>query len=250
MYACTCNGAQADARQVLLIHARIDGACLPLSGGRLPGEASRLPLALAAAGATIFLHGSLPEGLFMRIACLAWGSLLWKPGALKLATPWTAGGPALPLEFARDSDDSDELAIVLYEDAPLMPTYYAVLDTGDLTAARAMLAQREKIDADQPQWIGSIPAVHGAQSDARIAAWLEKQDVDAVVWTALPPKFNGVEGRAPTAEQALAHLAALPPDVREHAEDYIRRVPAAIRTPYRGRFEEELGWTPREELAR
>ena len=38
----------------------------------------------------------------MRIACLAGGSLPWKPGALPMAWPWRSGGPALlalPLEF-------------------------------------------------------------------------------------------------------------------------------------------------------
>jgi len=182
----------------------------------------------------------------MRIVCIAWGSLLWKTGPVKLASPWHAGGPVLPLEFARDSDDSDELALVLWEAAPLMPTFYAMLDTSNLATARAMLAQREKIDADHPEWIGSVPAIDGGPGDARIAAWLAEQRFDAVVWTALPPKFNGEEGRAPSADEAVAFLAALPPPVRAHAEDYVRQVPAAIRTRYRIRFEQALGWTPRE----
>jgi hypothetical protein len=185
----------------------------------------------------------------MRIACLAWGSLLWKTGSVKLAAPWQPGGPALPLEFARDSDDSDELALVLWEEAPLMPTFYAVLDTSSLTTARAMLAQREKIDASHPEWIGSIPAVDDCQPDARIGTWLADQPFDAVVWTALPPKFNGEEGRAPTAAEAVAWLTSLPAPVYAHAEDYVRRVPAAIRTAYRMCFEKELGWMPLENNA-
>lgn len=182
----------------------------------------------------------------MRIVCLAWGSLLWKTGPLKLASPWYPGGPELPLEFARDSDDSDELAVVLWEDAPSMPTFYAVLDTSNLTTARTMLAQREKIDADHPEWVGSIPAVDGSPTDARIAAWLADQSFDAVVWTALPPKFHGVEGRAPSADEAVAFLRALSASVSAHAEDYVRRVPAAIRTRYRILFERALGWTPKD----
>ena len=180
----------------------------------------------------------------MRIACLAWGSLLWKTGPLKLASGWKAGGPALPLEFARNSDDSDELAIVLRQGAPLMPTYFAILDTGDITAARAMLAAREKIDPDHPEWVGSIPAVEGGASDDRIAAWLAEQAFDAVVWTALPPKFANVEGQAPSPDEAVAFLSGLLGTTRANAEDYIRRVPADIRTAYRIRFEEDLGWTP------
>jgi hypothetical protein len=180
----------------------------------------------------------------MRIACIAWGSLLWKPGALKLASSWMAGGPELPLEFARNSDDSDELAIVVREGAPLMPTYFAMLDTTDIGQARAMLAAREKTDPAHPEWIGSVPAGEGGTTDARIAAWLEQQAFNAAVWTALPPKFNDVEGQAPSPDEAVAFLAALSGTTRAHAEDYVRRVPAAIRTAYRIRFEQELQWTP------
>lgn len=180
----------------------------------------------------------------MRIACIAWGSLLWKSGPLKLASGWTAGGPELPLEFARDSDDSEELAIVLHEGAPLMPTYVALLDTANMTHARAMLAAREKIDPDHPEWIGSIPTINGGTTDARIASWLAEQAFDAVVWTALPPKFADVEECAPSSDEAVAFLAGLRGTTRAKAEEYVRRVPAAIRTPYRVRFEQELGWTP------
>lgn len=186
------------------------------------------------------------ERVMMRIACIAWGSLLWKTGPLKLASSWMDGGPALPLEFSRDSDDSDELAIVLQEGVPLMPTWYAMLDTDNMQDARAMLGAREKIDPDHPEWIGSIPAVDCSATDARIAAWLNGHEIDGVVWTALPPKFADVEGRAPSAEEAVAFLSGLRGTTRAHAEDYIRRVPAAIRTALRVRIEHDLQWLPLE----
>jgi hypothetical protein len=37
----------------------------------------------------------------MNIACIDWGSLLWKPQPLKLASGWHRDGPLLPLEFVR-----------------------------------------------------------------------------------------------------------------------------------------------------
>lgn len=49
----------------------------------------------------------------MNIVCIAWGSLLWKPGPLKLASGWHPGGPRLPLGFLPVSDDSPEVALVL-----------------------------------------------------------------------------------------------------------------------------------------
>jgi hypothetical protein len=184
------------------------------------------------------------KGCAVKIACIAWGSLLWKPGALKLASDWMPDGPPLPLEFVRDSDDSEELALVLHEAAPAMPTYWARLDASGLDAAREMLREREKIRPDYPQWVGSIPNPHGP-ADGRIAAWMRARELDAVVWTALPAKFAHVSERAPSAHEAVAFLDGLEGAVRDKAEEYVRRIPPEIRTLYRALFEERLGWTPR-----
>lgn len=181
----------------------------------------------------------------MNIACIAWGSLIWEPGPLKLASGWMPDGPRLPLEFVRDSDDSDELALVLHEPAPLMPTYWARLDAAGLDDAREMLRRREKIRAEYPQWVGSVPNPHGP-ADARIAPWMEERGLDAVVWTALPAKFAKVGERAPSAHEAVAFLAGLQGEQRTKAEAYVRQVPPDIRTLYRALFEERLGWTPRQ----
>jgi hypothetical protein len=178
-----------------------------------------------------------------KIACIGWGSLLWKPGPVTLATPWRPGGPDLPLEFLRDSDDSDELALVISEDAAPMPTFHALMATGDIDEAREQLRQREKIARERPDWVGAVPAGIETRGSARVAAWLATQPFDAAIWTAVPPKFDNVNGRAPTAAQALALLSALEGDARAHAEQYVRRIPAAIMTAYRKRFEEQLGWT-------
>lgn len=185
----------------------------------------------------------------MKIACIAWGSLLWEPCPLKLASDWRPDGPPLPLEFVRDSDDSDELAIVLHAPAPLMPTYWAELATDDLAAAREMLRRREKIRPELPHWVGSLPhggvrSITPGADEARIAGWMKTQGIDAVVWTACPAKFAKVSERAPSAHEALAFLDGLRGEERANAELYVRRVPKEIRTLYRGLFEDRLGWTP------
>jgi hypothetical protein len=64
------------------------------------------------------------------------------------------------------------------------------------------------------------------------------------VWTALPPRSNGVEGRMPTADEAVAYLQALEGDVLDHARDYVRRVHRSIATGHRTMIERRLGWTP------
>ena len=179
----------------------------------------------------------------MNIACIAWGSLIWKPGALKLASGWMPDGPLLPLEFVRDSDDSEELALVLHEPAPPVPTYWARLDAADLDCAREMLREREKVRPDYPEGIGSIPNPYGPV-DEGIAAWMHSHELDAVVWTALPAKFAGVSERAPSAHEAVAFLAGLEGETRAKAEEYVRRIPPEIQTWYRKLFEEKLGLTP------
>jgi hypothetical protein len=188
----------------------------------------------------------------VKIVCIAWGSLIWEPGPLRLASNWRADGPLLPLEFVRDSDDSDELALVLHAPAPPMPTHWALLDTADLADAREMLRAREKIRPEWPQWVGSLPdpvppglpAATPAAVVADIAAWMRVHDVESAVWTALPAKFAGVSERAPSAHEALAYLDSLAGEARAHAESYVRRIPTDIRTLYRGLIEERLGWTP------
>jgi hypothetical protein len=178
----------------------------------------------------------------MNIVCIAWGSLLWKPQGLKLASGWHPGGPPMPIEFVRQSDDSPELALVLCDSARLMPTYWAYLDTQDMTKARAMLRAREKIRPGRPEWIGSVPAQDGVPDNPRVAAWLRAKGIDAAIWTAIPPKFDGENGRVPTADEVVAWLGSCTGEQRDAAEDYIRRTPAHIDTPYRRIIAARLGW--------
>lgn len=180
----------------------------------------------------------------MQIAVIAWGSLLWKPGPLKLASGWHPGGPALPLEFVRNSEDTPELALALCAGAKPCPTYWAYLDAPDVPSARAMLGAREKIDPAHPEWIGTVPTHDGVHSDvaARIEAWRREKGLDAVVWTAVPPRFAGCEGRVPSAQEVLHWLATRGGDERAAAEHYIRRTPAHIDTRYRRLIEAVLGW--------
>ncbi|ALK98061.1 hypothetical protein AB595_17445 [Massilia sp. WF1] len=180
----------------------------------------------------------------MNIVCIAWGSLLWKPHPLKLASGWHPDGPRLPLEFVRRSDDFPELNLALCEGARRLPTYWAYLATGDLDTARAMLRTREQISPNRPDWIGSVPSVDGAGVDPAIPAWLRRKGIDAAVWTALPPKFAGRSGHAPTALEAVAWLDSLRGDERAAAEGYIRHTPAHLDTPYRRAIEQRLGWRP------
>jgi hypothetical protein len=42
--------------------------------------------------------------------------------------------------------------------------------------------------------------------------------LDAVVWTNLPPKFNGEEGKVPIVEEVISFLKVQPPETKRRAE--------------------------------
>lgn len=179
----------------------------------------------------------------MKIACLAFGSLLWKPGTLRLASVWMPDGPKLPLEFARVGDHG-ELAVVLLDGARTCPTWWALLDSRDADEAREALRVREEISPARPEWVGSSPGDPRTPFSGAIREWRMRRGFDLVVWTALPPRIEGVEGRAPTSEEAVDYLASLGGETLDHAREYIRRVPSAVATPTRELVVERLGWTP------
>ena len=96
---------------------------------------------------------------------------------------------------------------------------------------------RDKID----QWStdqGDPPKLPG------LGDWATGRNINHVIWTALEPQFAGKRGVRPTEDQAVDHLRCLTGHVRVRAEKYVRRAPPQIRTAYRARFENCLGWSP------
>lgn len=175
----------------------------------------------------------------MNIACLGWGSLIWKADGLPLASRWHADGPRLPIEFSRVGDGG-ELATALCINAPAVPVHWAFLNTGDLELATAALRKREQIPDSREDGVGSL--VLAGNMDGALATWAAAKQLDAVIWTALPPRFNGIEGRIPCVDDALAYLRSLTGDTLSHAQDYLCRVPAVFDTPYRRAIREQLDW--------
>jgi hypothetical protein len=177
---------------------------------------------------------------------LAWGSLVWDPGALQTAGKFTADGPLLPIEFCRVSDDG-RLTLAIDESfGALCKTYSAPSALEDLDAARDDLCLREGM-ADA-RTVGFVEPASGRQSDfaveshpqvvATIAAWTESLGYDATIWTALASNFDawGKGGEPFSVSAALQYLETLEeedPAKFAQALAYIRKAPPEVETPVR-----------------
>jgi hypothetical protein len=174
----------------------------------------------------------------MKIACLGWGSLIWKPGVLPLASQWFNDGPELPIEFSRVSDGG-ELATAVCLNAPPCQVLWALLNVQSLDAAVQALREREQIPIDRKDGVGIFTI--NALTVGVLGKWAADRRLDAVIWTALPPRFDSVEGLIPSLDDVLSYLIALDGDKLEHAKFYMESVPEQIDTPYRQAIK-KLGW--------
>lgn len=179
------------------------------------------------------------------IACLGWGSLIWDLRELPVQRQWHQDGPFVKVEFARKSSDG-RLTLVMVDDADAVPvrSLWATMAIDNLKLARDALKKRE--GAKDECHIGDWSAGQQAPTAIpTIANWAKAQGVDAAVWTALPPKFEGNNevSKMPSPDEVISYLTGLRGAARDNAERYIRLAPRQIDTPYRQRIEAELGWT-------
>jgi len=173
----------------------------------------------------------------MKIACLGWGSLIWKTGALPVASQWHHDGPAVPVEFVRISDGG-ELATAICLNASPVPALWAWLNTASLEHACRALRIREAIPDSRADGVGMMTVTD--TSVGPLAEWARAKGIEGVIWTGLPACMAGIEGRIPTLEEARHYLQQLTGETREHAYAYIEQVPAQIDTPYRRAFADLL----------
>lgn len=179
-----------------------------------------------------------------RIACLGWGSIIWNPRELPIRSEWFDDGPLVAVEFARQSGDGRITLVVEWTARPVR-VLWALLDTACQEEACRRLAKREGIKRKISEHVGQWP--RGATEPIPgIEEWAIARGLDAVVWTALPAKFGGVE-RTPRMEEVITYLRNLRGTERDAAEEYVRRTPQQVDTEYRRGIEAALQWLPRAE---
>lgn len=175
----------------------------------------------------------------MNIVCLGWGSLLWKPEPLPVSGEWHADGPLLPIEFSRVGDQG-ELATAICLNAPLVQVFWAPLAVDTLEQACEALRQREQIPPERTDGVGVL--VTQGSATGPLTEWAQQRQIDAVIWTALPPRIENSEGLIPSIDDAIVYLRELESEKREHAYHYLRQAPEQLDTPYRRAIKQQLGW--------
>ncbi|HKS12583.1 MAG TPA: hypothetical protein VJS90_06040 [Pseudomonas sp.] len=165
--------------------------------------------------------------------------MLWKPEPLRLSGPWREDGPELPIEFCRVGDGG-ELATAICVNAPLVQVFWAPLEGDDLALACQRLKEREGIPDHRSDGVGSL--VVSPDATGPLCQWALAKGLDALVWTALPPRFEQLESRVPCERDVLDYLASLQGETRAHAKRYIEQVPRQIQTPYRAAIARTLDW--------
>jgi hypothetical protein len=128
----------------------------------------------------------------MKIACLGWGSLIWRPDNLLIRREWFSDGVLLPIEFARQSKDG-RLTLVITDTAKPIRTLWALMATDDLAIAKKSLLKREAIPEKKLEaFIASVTSTEETTDPIKltIQSWANSLKLDAVIWTNLPPKFQ------------------------------------------------------------
>lgn len=177
----------------------------------------------------------------MKIACLGWGSLIWKTGALPVASQWHHDGPAVPIEFVRIADGG-ELSTAICLNARPVPVLWAWLNTASLESACRALRIREAIPDSRVDGIGMMTVTDSAAGP--LAAWAQAKGIEGLIWTGLPARMAGVEGHIPTLNDARHYLQQLTGETRAHAYHYLEQVPAQIDTDYRRALADLRHWQP------
>ncbi len=159
----------------------------------------------------------------LRIAILGWGSLIWDPRGLPYDGHWQKGGPTLPIEFSKISNDG-RLTLVIDSQGGQVSTRYAVSSRSTLSDAICDLSVREGTNEDKIGHVATDEAIGTDATKSIIKAWAIANEFDAVVWTNLKPDFQKKQGNF-SPEAARQYLDGLKGPCLRNAVRYIKRAP-------------------------
>ncbi len=180
----------------------------------------------------------------MRIAIIAWGSLVWDQRALRIDGSWNNQDPCLEIEFSRVSKDGRLTLVIDPDNGAEIETYHAKSVRSDLGDAIADLRDREGTIRKR---IGFVEVGSGNNSiseftdqadvSGTLIQWCKDSNYEAAVWTALPSQFQKQTDMEFSVENAITYLKSLPLSARNNALDYIKKAPREVITPVRQKIE-------------
>jgi hypothetical protein len=177
----------------------------------------------------------------MNIAIVAWGSLIWKLGSLKVTGSWMLDGPILPIEFSRISDNGRLTLVIDEKNGVPVQTRHILSSLGDLPSAVTNLQTREgMLNSNRVGYVdiqrkerSEWACERHASTCTLLYEWAQSKQLDAVIWTALGPRFEERTRESFSPQAALRYLLTLEGDKRDAALEYVREAPAEVRTPVR-----------------
>lgn len=177
----------------------------------------------------------------MKIAYLAWGSLLWNHNKLKI-NKWSKTNIQLPLNFSRVSDQGKgRLTLVIDKENGINnPIYYAITNYTDLNKAINNLRMREKTNKNYIGFINlkdntSRTNLLNENDIINIKHFAKEKNIDAIVWTDIPPNFQEIFNKKFTKDLALNYIDSKIDDTKTYNKiiEYIflSKVYGKINTP-------------------
>jgi hypothetical protein len=176
----------------------------------------------------------------MKIAILAWGSLIRDQRELPTLGEWRKGGPVLPIEFSRVSSGGRLTLVIDEKNGVPVKTHYAQSGSAGLSEAIEDLRKREGSPSYRIGVVSKTINNAKAGSDT-IKAWAVDNKWDAVIWTGLASNFEEKKHVPFTVENGLTYLKGLAGEKRARAWEYIDRAPEEVITPLRRELARK-GW--------
>lgn len=121
-----------------------------------------------------------------------------------------------------------------------MPTLWCLLSLTDLDAAIGALAFREGTSCHNIGRVTVARRTGEGTVESSIHSWVAAAGLASAIWTNLPPKWDGIAGRAPSVDEVVQYCVTNSSNAL--VREYVQRAPQQIRTEYRNAIESRLGW--------